>query len=104
MKMSPAEFLLSVQLQQAGIEHSMEFRPCESRQWRCDFVIQAAGLIVEVEGGTHQQGRHTRGEGFERDCEKYNWLVEQGWKVLRFTTGMVESNEAFEQIARMVGR
>jgi very-short-patch-repair endonuclease len=49
-------------------------------------------LAVEVEGGMWTRGRHVRGEGYEGDCEKYNAAVLGGWRVLRFTTGMLEQD------------
>ena len=55
-------------------------------------------LAVEIDGGTWVSGRHTRGAGFERDCEKLNTAVLLGWRVLRFTTGMVLDGRALETI------
>ena len=56
-------------------------------------------LLVEIEGGIYAGGRHTRGKGFENDCEKYNVAVLMGYSLLRFSGGMVESGTA----AKMVG-
>jgi len=39
-------------------------------------------LAVEVDGGTWTGGRHTRGAGFEADCEKLNAAVIAGFRVL----------------------
>jgi hypothetical protein len=54
--------------------------------------------LVEVEGGLHNFGRHTRGTGYENDLIKYNRATLEGWRVLRYSTGMVVSGEAISQI------
>jgi very-short-patch-repair endonuclease len=86
-------FLL--QLRAAGLngfvqEH--EFHP--TRKWRIDFARPEIKLAIEVEGGTHTGGRHTRGAGYESDCEKYNALEAMGWTLFRFTSQMVTSGKA----------
>lgn len=55
-------------------------------------------IAVEVEGGTWSGGRHTRGDGFEKDCEKYNTAALAGWRVLRFTGAQVQSGIAITVI------
>ncbi|NIP25770.1 MAG: hypothetical protein GWN94_02580, partial [Phycisphaerae bacterium] len=52
------------------------------KDWRFDFAYKTERVAVEVEGGVYTQGRHTRGEGFEEDCEKYNQATLLGWRVL----------------------
>jgi hypothetical protein len=59
------------------------------RKHEVDFVWHAERVIVETEGGAYTQGRHTRGAGFESDCEKYNLLTALGYRVFRFTRGML---------------
>ena len=70
------------------------------RQWRSDFVWRDARVIVEVEGGTHSQGRHVRGKGFADDCRKYAALTLAGWLVLRVTGEHIKSGEALDWIER----
>jgi very-short-patch-repair endonuclease len=79
-------------------ECEVDFAP--GRKWRFDFAWPERKLAVEVEGGTWSGGRHTRGDGFERDCEKYNAAALLGWTVLRFTTAMVDDGRALETIER----
>lgn len=113
--MSQGEDLLAWQLTQAGIDFAREFRFTADRQWRFDFALQttilgkdhfvAPGKVaVEVEGGVWARGRHTRGAGFEADAEKYNEAALLGWRVLRFTTAMVEDGRALAIIERALGR
>jgi very-short-patch-repair endonuclease len=71
-----------------------EFAFCAERKWRFDFAWSRIKVGVEVEGGTWVSGRHARGEGYRRDCEKYNAAQLMGWKVLRFTTEMVADGTA----------
>ena len=77
-----------------------EFRFCE-RRYRLDFAWPAQAVAVECEGGIWQQGRHTRGKGFEDDCKKYNRATADGWRIFRCTAGMLKDNPAaFVEIVR----
>lgn len=75
-----------------------EFRFYPSRRWRSDLAWPDHKLLVEFEGGVYTKGRHTRGKGFERDCEKYNTATIAGYRVLRFTTSDVKSGQAVDMI------
>lgn len=77
-----------------------EYRFAPPRNWRFDFAWPEQMLAVEVEGGTWNGGRHTRGDGFERDCTKYNEAALAGWRLLRFTTSMVTDGRAIAVIER----
>jgi very-short-patch-repair endonuclease len=105
---SPAETLLAVQLEQAGIPFEREYRFHPTRKWRTDFAILDAELfhfvrfLIEIDGGSWVAGRHTRGSGFEKDAEKLNAAAELGYRVLRYTPRMIESGEALEQIRRIL--
>lgn len=55
-------------------------------------------VAVELEGGIWVMGRHTRGAGFEKDCEKMNWAALHGWRVFRFTPGMIKSGVALATV------
>ena len=71
-----------------------EYRFAPPRRWRFDFAWPAAtgGVAVELDGGAYTQGRHTRGAGFEADCAKLNEAAVRGWRVLRFTSGMLTND------------
>ncbi len=97
---SRGEEVLAWQMTQARLpEFEREHRFDEVRKWRFDFAWPELQVAAEVEGGTHRGGRHTRGDGFERDCEKYNAAMAQGWSVYRFTTKMVRDGRALEMLA-----
>ena len=74
-----------------------EYRFCD-RRWRLDIAWPDKRLGCECDGGTWSGGRHVRGAGYESDCRKINTATLMGWKVLRFTGGMVESGEAAAMI------
>ncbi len=77
-----------------------EHRPVKGRRWRFDFAWPALLLAVEVEGGAWTGGRHRRGEGRERDCEKYNEAAVRGWMLLRVTGDMVKDGRALLVLER----
>lgn len=78
----------------------LEFFP--GRKWRLDFAWPDSRVACEIQGGTWRGGRHTRGAGFEGDCEKFNSATEQGWKVYKFTSKMVRSGEAARIMERVL--
>ena len=69
-----------------------EHRFHPERRFRFDFAFLGERVAVEIEGGSWSGGRHVRGAGFEKDCEKYNLAGSMGWRVLRFTTGMITTD------------
>lgn len=64
--------------------------------WRFDFALPEALIAIEVEGGVHTGGRHTRGKGFIQDCEKYNAATILGWRVIRVTGEHIKSGQALK--------
>lgn len=79
-------------------EQETRFHPV--RRWRFDLAYPAQKVAVEIEGGSWQNGRHTRGKGYETDCEKYSEAAVLGWKVIRCTPAMVEDGRAVDLITR----
>jgi very-short-patch-repair endonuclease len=108
MSLSAAVFshgseLLAFHIKAVGLaEPVREHRFHEVRQWRFDFAWPNRLIAVEVEGGTYAAGRHSRGSGFQADCVKYAEAAIAGWRVLRVTTGMVESGQAIDLIRRIL--
>ena len=86
------------ELEAAGLEPVREYRFDPGRKWRFDFAFVRDRVGVEIEGGAWVRGRHTRGAGFARDCQKYTRAAVLGWRVLRFTSGQVTSGEALAVI------
>ena len=92
-------------------EYIREFQWHPTRKWRSDFLIVGnndrlniilGGILVEIEGGIWTRGRHTRGSGFIKDCEKYNTAAAMGWRVFRFPSGMVEDGTAIKFLREQV--
>jgi hypothetical protein len=77
-----------------------KFHP--TRKWRFDFAWPELMLAVETEGGIWSGGRHTRGKGFEADCEKYGEAMILGWSVYRCSGGMVKSGAAIDFIKKLM--
>jgi hypothetical protein len=73
-----------------------EFMFHPDRKWRFDFYFPQAKVAVEIEGGAG--GRHQRIAGFRADCVKYNAAALMGIRVFRYTTDMVTSGMAIEQV------
>jgi len=74
----------------------------ETRRWRLDFAWPDRQLAVEVDGGTHSYGRHVRGSGYAKDCEKLNAAALNGYRVLRFTGKMVHNGTAVNTIEQAI--
>ena len=73
-----------------------EYKFHPTRKWRFDFAHVATKTAIEIEGGTWSGGRHTRGSGYSKDCEKYNEAAKLGWCVLRYTAEKINYQCVFE--------
>ena len=93
---SPGEcaFALHCRVEKLSPVREYTFHP--KRKWRFDFYFPERKLAVEIEGGVG--GRHQRIGGFTGDCFKYNAAALMGIRTLRYTTAMVMSGEAIEQV------
>jgi hypothetical protein len=79
----------------AGLPAPVQEHPVQAgRKWRFDFAWPELMVALEVEGGTHANGRHSRAGGYESDANKYNAATLAGWSVYRATGDMVRSGEA----------
>lgn len=79
-----------------------EHRFHSTRDWRLDLAWPDLKIAVECEGGIFKRGRHTRGDGFERDCEKYNEALLCGWLVLRVTEHQIEDGRALAWLTKIL--
>ena len=101
MPESRLELLLAAQIEAAGLPRpKREYKFHGTRRWRFDFAWPDHMVAAEVEGGIWIRGRHSRGAGFEGDCEKYNTAALGGWRVFRFTGGMLNRNEAIPTLRK----
>ena len=100
--------LLRSELGEGIPEPEREWKFHSTRKWRLDYFwedrwawpdegidkVWIHPVAVEIEGGIYISGRHTRGSGFEKDCEKYNEVALQGIVLLRFTGKMLKERGA----------
>ena len=109
---SPAEQLLAVQLEQAGIPFEREYRFAPPRRWRADFKIGLViarhdwvdrRILIEIDGGGYVAGRHSRGTGIEKDAEKQSAAAILGYRVVRVTPKQVEDGRALSWIRQALG-
>jgi hypothetical protein len=83
-----------------GIYAVPEYRFCDERKWRFDFILAPdrsyGGLLpttkahaadywklaLEVQGGLFTNGRHSRGAALLKEHEKLNAAACAGWRIL----------------------
>ena len=63
------------------------------RRWRLDFAWPTRMIAVEIHGGIHSGGRHTRGKGFVEDRAKMNEAALLGWTVIEATPEHIQSGQ-----------
>jgi very-short-patch-repair endonuclease len=88
---SELEELLAIHLRENGISFEREYQFAKhiGRKWAADFKIEDF-LLVEVQGGTMNRGKHGRGTGIEKDREKSAAAWRLGWMVLEFTSKQIK--------------
>lgn len=102
--MSKHEETLAFHIKAAKLpEPIREYAFHPTRKWRFDFAWPERKIAAEVEGAIWANGRHTRGQGFIDDCEKYNNAALLGWLVFRFTESTIKSGEALKIIEQSLG-
>lgn len=97
--------IVDAQARQAGWPvPEREFRFAPPRKWRADYYFPKLRVTdtgyrglppvaVEIEGGVFTGGRHTRGAGFLKDCEKYNTMAAMGIRLIRMTPQQLGDGE-----------
>lgn len=92
---------LKDQIAAAGLPEPVEeFRFHTVRRWRWDLCWPERMLALEIQGGVWSGGRHTRGKGYENDCEKLNEGILAGWRVLWIPTRWIANGLALALIER----
>ncbi|MFR9719893.1 hypothetical protein ACL00X_11105 [Aeromonas diversa] len=74
------------------------------RKWRLDYAWPTHMIALEVHGGIHNQGRHTRGKGFVEDRAKMNEARLLGWIVIEVTPEHIRSGQARDWLNRAFQR
>lgn len=60
-------------------------------------------IALEFQGGSWTGGRHTRGAGFARDCQKFSEAAVRGWRVLLCTHRQMNDGTVFGYLDRIFG-
>jgi len=101
--LSPGEETFALHCHAHNLTPEREYKFCEGRKFAFDFAWPERLIAVEIEGGTSfGKSRHSRGNGFETDCVKYNIAARLGWKVLRYSTAMVIKGQAITDVLEVV--
>lgn len=92
-KKDKARMFLTSWLQLAGHDAPQpvpEYHFYPTRKFSADFAFLDACLLVEVDGGqwAANGGRHNR----DSDRERSNYAAVSGFRLMRFSTQMLESN------------
>lgn len=77
-----------------------EFRFHDSRKWRFDWAWPDAMVALEIDGGVHTGGRHTRGAGFEEDMNKLSEAAALGWLIVRTQPRDLGSGVTLDRLRR----
>lgn len=97
-----AEFAL--QLRASGVTGwTREFRAIPTRRFRLDFAFPTEKVGIELSGGTWSNGRHTRGKGYDADCEKWALLQLAGWIVFVATGTHLKDGSAIAWTKQALG-
>jgi very-short-patch-repair endonuclease len=97
VKESKHEAALAFQIKALGLPApAREFVFAPPRKFRFDFAWPQLllPLGLEVDGATWAGGRHSRGSGIEKDCEKYSIAAARGWRVIRVVPAQIKSGVA----------
>ena len=83
-----------------------EYKFCPTRKWRADYFFCDVKLAIEIEGAIYTLGRHTRGKGYSKDMEKYNYMSEIGITLLRYAPTKIDYNQierVYKRLAALNG-
>jgi very-short-patch-repair endonuclease len=101
-KVTQAQLLLGIHLDELGIRFQREFKFCE-RDWRIDLMLLDYRIGIEISGG-NWTGGHRRGKAQEDEYDKLNRAAMEGWRVLQFTNEQVDCGYAKEFLGQWLGR
>ncbi len=72
-------------LNEFGLKFEKEKKIDKKRKFRSDYYVPDLNLLIEYEGIFSDISRHTFYEGYTTDCDKYNLVSINGYKLLRYT-------------------
>lgn len=96
------EIVLLDWCQKRGLKLYEEYVFSTHRAYRLDYALPELKIGIEYDGGIYQaKSGHRSKTGVQRDIEKGNLAIQEGWRVLRFSalnyeTILHELNKAYE--------
>lgn len=97
--MSALEDVMGAQLALGGFRaFKAQFRAIPGRRFTWDFADESRRLLLEVQGGVWNGGKHGRGSGIAKDTEKLNLATIHGWRVMQFTPDQVRDGRALRWV------
>lgn len=66
-----------------------EYRFHDTRKFRFDFAHPESKVAIEINGGTWGKSGHSSGYGIQRDYEKSNLALTEGWKLFQLSSNMI---------------
>jgi hypothetical protein len=87
-----------------GLDVWPEFYFSTERAYRFDYAIPEYKIAIEQEGGIHMKGNsgHSSGTGIQRDMDKNNLALSQGWVIIRRTPDQICTTETIELIKSVI--
>lgn len=102
---SALEQTLAWQVRAAGLPTPCpEYLPIPGRKFRFDFAWPELRLLVEVQGGVWNGGKHGRGSGILKDQEKLNLATLAGWRILQVSENHITNGQAILWIRQAIER
>lgn len=74
---------------QYPIKPSLRKNIKNAKPYKLDFAHPDTRTAIEIQGGTWNNGRHSRGSGMKGDYSKLNYLQYDGWTVFQLSTDMI---------------
>jgi very-short-patch-repair endonuclease len=75
-----------------------------SKRYRADFAHPETRIIIEVQGGTWNRGRHVQATGYARDARKFNLCQLSDWQVFLLVTETAMDKTVLQEIAEHIRR
>lgn len=72
------------------------------RKWRFDYAWPEQKIALEVEGGAFIGGRHTSGQGFVADMEKYNAAGMLGWRIFKCVPNDLLKTKTIQMLQKII--
>jgi very-short-patch-repair endonuclease len=74
---------------QYSIKPSIRKNIKNAKPYKLDFAHPETKVAIEIQGGTWNNGRHSRGSGMKGEYNKLNTLQYDGWTVFQLSTDMI---------------